>query len=198
MLRFLAFLVARFLTVAMCGFCHAPEHAYDELNDHPDIDRHGLCPDAHERLLIARTPRPIESNTLHAWDETTHTWTAYRVKGPCQACQAPTWRHAHETNALMLCRQCAAKHVTLSTAPVYYHGTPPTPEQIAHAQSQLPRQGPTPRGWLTFNEHEIHNTRDYEALPGPRAYMPRPLAYPRSGIEIARAVKPIPAAAPWE
>lgn len=198
MLRFLALLLARFFSVAMCGFCHAPEHAYDELSDHPQIDRAGLCQDAHERLLMASTPKPTALNTLHAWNETTHAWIAYRVTGPCQACQAPTWRHAHETSALMLCRQCAAKHVTLSTAPLYYHGTPATAEKLETAKHQLPRQGAPPKGWLTFNEGEVRNTRDFEGIPGPRAYAPRPAVYPPAGRRIPPNLNVVTAAAPWE
>lgn len=32
MFRFLTLLLARFFSVAMRGFCHASEHAYDGLN----------------------------------------------------------------------------------------------------------------------------------------------------------------------
>lgn len=51
-------LLVELLVAVLYAFCHAPEHASEELSGHPEINRQGLWKDALERLRMAATPKP--------------------------------------------------------------------------------------------------------------------------------------------
>lgn len=175
LLATLAFL-ARFLACGMCGFCHAPDHAYDQLNEHPEISRQGLCDEAHERLLMAATPQPErETGVKLVWDEHAHAWIAWRIHGACLWCDARTWKYATEADAILLCRACAEVHLERQAAlHLLLQGVPLPPTGSEARERERPRQAPSRRDWLVFSDYEVRNTRDYESLPGPRAYARRP------------------------
>lgn len=151
----------------MCGFCHAPEHAYDTLLENPEISRDGLCPEAQERLCMAATPYPTTAHIDYLWDEATHEWRAYRQWGACERCPNRTWRYPHEANALMICAACAKDEAWRRDARRTWPYPPPTGQP-------LPRQGKAPKGWLTFSDYEVRDTRDFENIPGARYGKPRP------------------------
>lgn len=175
LLATLAF-VTRFLACGMCGFCHAPEHAYDQLNEHPQISRRGLCDEAHERLLMAATPQPErEPGVKHVWDEHAHAWIAWRIHGACLWCDARTWKYAPEADALLLCRACTAVHIERQAAlRLLLKGVRLPATECEARERELPRQTASGRDWIVFSDYEVRNTRDYERLPGPRAYARRP------------------------
>lgn len=193
MLRFLAFLVARFLTVAMCGFCHAPEHAYDELNDHPEINLDGLCTDAHERLLMARTPLPSTNpDVVYHWGEVTHGWVSHTVYGPCTRCGERTWKHAAEWWRAHLCLECGNHHV--HRAAIEHeraHGTPAPKDVLDAAWREIPRK-PQPH-WnpLSFSDYEVRRTRDFEHDPGPRYWTRRRWSPYTKHLKGIRSMSPI-------
>lgn len=175
LLATLAFLT-RFLACGMCGFCHAPEHAYDQLNEHPDISRQGLCDEARERLLMAATPQPErEPGVKQVWDEHAHAWIAWRIHGACLWCDARTWKYGPETDALLLCRACTAVHIERQAAlHLLLKGVRLPATECEARERELPRQTASRRDWIVFSDYEVRNTRDYECLPGPRAYARRP------------------------
>lgn len=167
-------LLLAFLIVGMCGFCHAPEHAYDFLADDPTISRDGLCKDARERLLMATTPKPNLPRTNVHWDDEIHDWRPYRTYGSCDECGKASWRYAHETNAAMVCVACVRElrpRLWRERREGKWRGRRPPP---------FPRQGPAPKGWLQFNDEPIRTTRGLEDVPGPRA---RSTAAPSSELE---------------
>ena len=159
------------VTRLMCGFCHAPEHAYDALLENPDISREGLCPEAQERLRMAATPYPGTYDDSFIWDEDKHDWRPYKHYAQCVTCGESTWRWANEEHALVLCAECARAEEARRNPRFTYWGAPTRP---VGPFLPLPRQGPRPKGWLIFSDYEVRNTRDYEGIPGPRAYVPRP------------------------
>jgi hypothetical protein len=95
----------------VCGFCHAPEHAYEALLEHPEIDGGELCAEAQERLRMAAAPEPPELDDIeYAWSEQTHQWIAWRTWGACATCGARTWRYSTETSQHE-CARCQTQYV---------------------------------------------------------------------------------------
>lgn len=168
----------------MCGFCHAPEHAYDVLLEHPDLDRTGLCNEAQERLRMAATPLPDESGIItgigphYEWDETRHEWELVRESGHCVICTRPTWREGDDTRE-MCCAQCERNTRALMRLLLHELLVPLlTPEEAQAWEAQLPRPRRKPqRGRLRFSDYRVVRTRDLAQEPGPRTYRPRPIVH---------------------
>lgn len=163
------FLLVALLAVALCTFCHAPEHAYDELNAHPEISRDGLCPDAHERLRMAATPKPDHHHDetglglVYLWDENRHTWEAVRDVGLCRICGGRTWKSPDDP-AASCCAKCSREARLLAYTLQHCLFVPlMTPEESAALEAKLPRDRPKwPRGRLTFSDYLVRDTRDFE------------------------------------
>ncbi|HET6404369.1 MAG TPA: hypothetical protein VFH78_06960 [Candidatus Thermoplasmatota archaeon] len=167
-------LLLRFLVTGMCGLCHAPEHAYDELNDHPEINRDDLCRDAHERLLMARTPYPDKPDVDYQWGEVTHAWISHTVHGPCTRCGQRTWKYAAEWWRPQLCLDCGNQRVARAAADYEReHGAPAPKDVLEAAWRELPRKSQPFWNPLRFSEYEVRHTRDFEGLLGPRYWTPR-------------------------
>lgn len=170
------------LAVALCTFCHAPEHAYDELNDDPAISREGLCADARERLRMAATPKPDYHNDetgfglLYLWNEHHHAWEAVRDCGLCRVCGGRTWKHPTDP-APSCCAKCSREARLLAHTLQHCFLVPlMTPEENAALEARLPQaRPPWPRGRLTFNDRVVWNTRDFAGQPGPATGGRRPL-----------------------
>lgn len=130
---------------------------------------------------MAATPYPHHPNESYAWDEQTHAWRVLRVFGACTACGERTWRWPEEVDAIMLCAPCAKDEAWRRDIRRTWPNPPPS-------GPPLPRQGPRRGGWLVFRDYEVRNTRDFEGIPGPRAYAPRPKSpyAPPADVEPAR------------
>lgn len=162
----------------MCGFCHAPEHAYEALLEQPELDPSGLCIDAQERLRMAATPEPLELPGIeHAWDENSHEWIAWRAWGDCATCGAHTWRYAAESCAHE-CKRCQTDHIERSLQMFYHHhGFVPQDWEIERCWLERhPRQvtSPVRWDWLKFSDYPVTDTTLFENIPGPRFGRPRP------------------------
>lgn len=166
----------------MCGFCHAPEHAYDVLAEDDSLSRDALCWEALERLAMATTPYPDEINgvrttsTHYAWDEDHHQWEAIREWGSCTSCGNLTWRRAGSETA-HLCAACATRERATFVQLAFHLGRRvASQDEIDAFESLLPDRRALPiYGRLRFSDYEVHDTRDFEHLPGPRTYEPRPV-----------------------
>lgn len=180
--RVLSLLLA-FLIVGMCGFCHAPEHAYDVLADHPTISRDQLCRYARERPLMATTPKPNFPRTTVYWDDEAHDWRPYRIYGRCDECGKPTWKYAHETNAAMVWRRVRAR------------AAPPPLARTARGQVARPPTAalPTPRPRARRLAPVQRRAHPRDARPRARARASRPLD--RRLIQRARAERGLSLAA---
>lgn len=169
------FLSLALAAVLLCTFCHAPEHAYDELNEHSKISREGLCPDAHKRLLMASTPKPDAHHDetgfgiQYLWNSDTHDWEAIRDHGLCRVCGGRTWKHPTDT-APSCCAKCTRDARLLAYTLQHCCAVPLlTPAGAAAFEAGLPGARPKwPRGRFTFSDYEVRSTRDFEGQPGPR------------------------------
>lgn len=165
----------------MCGFCHAPEHAYDTLAEHPEINRDELCDEARERLLMASTPYPDEKDGMRTtgleseWDEDAHAWEAIRDWRSCTQCGGRTWQKPDETMPFT-CKACGERELALFLqVRLLLHGSPATAEERAEFEEHLPdRKGVLYVDRLRFSDYEVRNTRDFDYEPGPRSWQPRP------------------------
>lgn len=175
----------------MCGFCHAPEHAYDLLAEDDSFSRDGLCWEALERLAMATKSYPDEvkgvrtTTTHYAWDEDLHQWEAIREWGSCTSCGNQTWRRAG-TDLAHLCAACTRREgATFVQLAFHFSPRPATPDEIDAIESLLPdRKGLSIYGRLRFIDYEVHDTRDFEHLPGPRTFAPRPVPSPEGFIVV--------------
>lgn len=167
----------------MCGFCHAPEHAYEVLLDDTLLNRDGLCPEAQERLLMAAATLPDHSfedagvGRQYEWDEARHAWTPIRLWGHCTVCGGRTWKRPDDERP-HCCSRCSkqARLVAYTLAHELGLVSPAVAEALA---SELPdRRGVQSRGWLRFSDYEVRDTRDFAGQPGPRTYQPRPVPRP--------------------
>lgn len=161
----------------MCGFCHAPEHAYEALMD-AGLDTTGLCDDATERLLIALVDEPpaTDPSIEWAWNEELHAWVAWRIWGSCAACAAKTWRYANESCAHE-CAACVARLVDIACAlALLANGVPLDDADLDELLAGLSRQRdpPTPRSYLTFSDYLAPDSRLFANLAGPRFGSRRP------------------------
>lgn len=162
----------------MCGFCHAPEHAYEALLEHPEIGRSELCAEAQERLRIAAAPEPPEFEDIeYAWCEQTHQWIAWRTWGACATCGARTWRYATETSQHE-CARCQTEYVERSIQMQFFYRGLVSPDWEIERDwlANHPRQAASPVrfDWLRFSDYPVPNTRMFEGLPGPRYRRARP------------------------
>lgn len=178
--------------MTLCGFCHAPEHAYDVLAEDDSISRDGLCWEAIARLTMATTPYPDEVNgvrtttTHYAWDEDLHRWEAVRVWGSCTSCGNQTWRRAGSESA-HLCAACTARERATFLQLAFHFGRRAAAQnEIEAFESLLPDPKGIPiYGRLRFSDYEVHDTRDFAHLPGPRTFAPRPVPSPE-GLIVTR------------
>lgn len=162
------------LLAMLCAFCHAPEHAPDQLNEHPEFSRDGLCADARERLRMAATPKLDYYHDLtgfglvYLWDERAHAWEAVRDVGLCRVCGCRTWKHPQDP-APSCCAMCSREARLLAYTLRHCFFVPlMTPEEAAALEKKLPQARPAwPRGRLTFSDYVVRTTREFENLPGP-------------------------------
>lgn len=167
----------------MCGFCHAPEHAYEVLLEDASLSRDGLCPEAQERLRMAATPLPGRSfddagaGLQYEWDEERHAWTPLRDWGHCTVCVGRTWKRPDDPRP-HCCSSCSKKARLVAYALAHELGLVP-PDVAETIAAELPdRRGIRARGWLRFSDYEVRDTRDFEGQPGPRTYQQRPIPRP--------------------
>lgn len=183
----------------MCDFCHAPEHAYDVLLEHPEIEHNGigvapqngaqralpaghagLCDEAQQRLLMAATPRPPGLNIWHyAWDEEEHAWRiAYGIHR-CLLCNARRLHKLPDDDAWSFCRDCRKEAPTIVGAlRLHFDGAPLAPAELTEIATRPRPPGKPPS--LVFNETAIRTTAGLDGLPGPR--FGRPTKYPREWL----------------
>lgn len=176
----------------MCGFCHAPEHAYDVLLEHPEIERDGigvgpqngaekawpaghdgLCDEAQQRLFMAATPRPPGLNICHyAWDEEEHAWRiAYGIHR-CLLCNARRLHKLPDDHAWSFCRDCRKEAPTIVGAlRLHFDGAPLAPAELTEIAARPRPPGKPPS--LVSNETAIRTTVGLDELFGPRLGSPR-------------------------
>lgn len=168
----------------MCGFCHAPEHAYAVLLEDASLSRNGLCHEAQERLLMAATPYPDEvrgqrtTRTHYEWDEQARAWEAVREWGTCTECGEITWR-APQRVVPHMCASCTERaRVLHAQLCMLVHGRPLTEDEREALDSLLPcRSGLRVRGRLRFSDYPVNNTRCLESVMGPRSHQRRPTSH---------------------
>lgn len=165
------------IVTALCGFCHAPRHAYEMLLEHTEISCDGLCPEAQERLLMAAAPEPPDViGVKYAWNEQRHKYVKWREFGACTSCGALTWRFGNES-CEHECKACQRALVDSINAECVATANPPlSKEEVKDLLKGRARQGepPAPYFPLRFSDYEVPNTRMFEGLPGPRYGKTRP------------------------
>jgi hypothetical protein len=169
----------------VCGFCHAPEHAYDVLLEDTSLGRDGLCSEARERLLMAATPLPEpgfdESGVglQYDWNEDLHAWETIRRWGSCTICGRRTWKLPDDPRP-QCCAPCAKQARLIAYVLCHELGLV-TALTAYTVTSELPeRRGAQPRGRLRVSDYEVHDTRDFEGQLGPRTFGRRPVPIPAS------------------